>query len=290
MSQTETLLLIVLGFSLAALIALFIGRFMWSLAIRLGSRRMQRQVPATVAELHTERNQLRAEYALLSQKLGTRLEGVKAQMAEQMAEVTRTRNRIATLVTELNEKDATLTAREQDSAGLRTRVSGLEADAVEAQAALSALRQELDRKSNEIRELHKAIGDRDAHIATLAPPPEVILAVSDPEATEDRLKRRIEDLTALSQQIAHTRDQAVDGSAAADPLLQQQIEQAALETEDLQEELARLDAAWTGQLGELETRDVAPQTPGNPPPKPRAIANVISLANRIRSLKKDIAG
>ncbi len=62
MSKTEALLLIGLGFSIAALLALFIGRLMWSIAIRLGSRRMQSQVPSTVAELHTERDRLRAVY------------------------------------------------------------------------------------------------------------------------------------------------------------------------------------------------------------------------------------
>ena len=114
MSQTETLLLIGLGFSLAALLALFIGRLMWPFAIRLGARRMQRQVPSTVAELHTERDRLRAEYALLSQKLGARVESARASMAEQMAEVNRTRNRIETLVIELNQRDANLAARDQE--------------------------------------------------------------------------------------------------------------------------------------------------------------------------------
>ena len=54
MSQTETLLLVVMGFSLAALIFLFISRFIWSIASRFGARRLQRQTPATVAGLQAQ--------------------------------------------------------------------------------------------------------------------------------------------------------------------------------------------------------------------------------------------
>ncbi len=146
MSQTETLLLVVLGFSLAALIFLFVGRFLWSLALRLGSRRMQRQVPSTVAELHGERDRLRAEYAKISQKLGSRLDGVKMQMAEQMAEVTRNRNRVDSMVMELNARDQTIAARDQTIVELNARIATLEAEAAENLTAFAALRDEASRR------------------------------------------------------------------------------------------------------------------------------------------------
>ena len=55
---------------------------------------MQRQVPSSLVGLQTERDRLRAEYAMLSQRLGARLEATKLQMAEHMAEVSRHRNRL----------------------------------------------------------------------------------------------------------------------------------------------------------------------------------------------------
>lgn len=94
MSATETILLIVLGFSLASLVALFMGRLMWTAAVRVGARRMQRQVPSSLIGLQTERDRLRAEYAMLNQRLGSRLEEAKLRLAEQMAEVNRHRNRL----------------------------------------------------------------------------------------------------------------------------------------------------------------------------------------------------
>jgi hypothetical protein len=48
--------------------------------------------------------------------------------------------------------------------------------------------------------------------------------------------------------------------------------------------LSRLDAAWAGKLGDPETGDNSAASG-----KPRAVANVISLAQRIRSLQKDLA-
>ncbi len=260
MFQTETLLLVVLGFSLATLIALFAGRLLWSLAIRIGSRRMQRQVPSTAGELHTERDRLRAEYALLSQKLGARLESSRMKMAEQMAEVTRTRNRIETLVAEINEKDAAHIAREHEFVGLRARISEQETAAAEAQSVISALRLEVEQKTSEISELQHLIAEKDLHIATLAPPPDVILSRLEPETDTDE---------AANSEV----------EAPSDPILDQHL----AETDDLQNELDRLDATWTKKLGKIKKGKVAVAQPGDGSSIDEA------LSKRIKSLQKNAA-
>jgi chromosome segregation ATPase len=266
MFQTETLLLVVLGFSLATLIALFVGRLMWGLAIRVGSRRMQRQIPSTTGELHTERDRLRAEYALLSQKLSARLESSRMKMAEQMAEVTRTRNRIETLVAEINEKDTAHAAREQEVLSLRARLSDQETAIADAQTVIADQRLELDKKSNEISELHQVIAEKDAHIATLAPSPEVILSRLGGEAD-------FEDV------IEH----AAEASPIPDAVLQQHLAETAHETEDLQSELHRLDATWTKKLGRIKGRSKLPAV------KPAGGSLDEALGKRIKSLQKDVA-
>ncbi len=266
MFQTETLLLVVLGFSLVTLIALFVGRLMWGLAIRVGSRRMQRQIPSTAGELHTERDRLRAEYALLSQKLGARLESSRMKMAEQMAEVTRTRNRIETLVGEINNKDAAHAAREHELLGLRARISEQETAIADAQTVIADQRLEIDKKSNEISELHQVITEKDAHIATLAPSPEVILSRLGGEAD-------------IEEMIGPT----VEASTVPDPVLQQHLAETAHETEDLQSELHRLDATWTKKLGRIKGK------PKPAPVKPVSGTMDEALAKRIKSLQKDVA-
>jgi len=262
MFQTETLLLVVLGFSVATLIALFLGRLMWALAVRIGSRRMQRQIPSTAGELHTERDRLRAEYAMLSQKLGARLEGSRMKMAEQMAEVTRTRNRIETLVAEINDKDAAHAAREHELLGLRARISEQEAAAAEAQSAITALRLDLDHKTSEISDLRQIIAEKDEHIATLAPPPEVILARLEPETDSDEFPTPV-----------------AEAPAEVDPVLAQHLAETAHETDDLQSELDRLDDTWTRKLGRIKGKNRKPT--GGPIDE--------ALAKRIRALQKDVA-
>src|SRR5260221_4860447 len=198
MSQTETLLLVILGFSLAALLFLFIGRFIWSLAVRVGARRMQKQVPSTLAGLHTERDRLRAEYAKISQKLGASLEHAKAQMAEQMAEVNRTRNRIGQHVIEANAKDQELAARQEEIATLKERISALESSIAAAESDVTLLRAEGERQSLEIASLQSELAMRDMKLAELTPAPAIVpdevAEPSDPDMADDqaRLRRRIE--------------------------------------------------------------------------------------------------
>ena len=214
--QTETLLLLVLGFSLAAIIFLFLGRGIWSLALRLGGRRMQKQVPSTVAELQTERDRLRAEYAKLTQKLGSRLDGIKAQMAEQMAEVTRNRNRIETLVAELSARDAAITAAEEEIATHRAHIAQLETEAAESQNLISELHLEIeskateleqknleiDGKSNEIAALGVTIAEREEQIAALNAPVPVGQYEGDSSAVDEQLERHLSELTSYSSQFA----------------------------------------------------------------------------------------
>ncbi|MFT3987690.1 hypothetical protein [Aestuariivirga sp.] len=257
MSQTETLLLVVLGFSLAALIALFAGRYLWKWAVRIGARRMQRQAPTTMAELHTERDRLRAEYALISQKLGARLESVKGHMAEQMAEVSRTRNRIEAMTVELNARDAALAALQSEKDALVEKTASAEAE-------VTSLRKETSEQASLITRLEQRLREASGPIeigdAPFASPPRLL------DVIPSRLESYEQPAPAPSEEIP---PDPLDPLAAAER-----------ETEDIQRELARLDAAWNEKLSELSASG-SPAKPGT--------ANVVSLAKRIKKLKPHIA-
>lgn len=283
MSQTETTLLVVLGFSLAALLALFIGRFVWSLGLRLGARRMQKQVPSTLVGLQTERDRLRAEYAMLSQRMGSRLESIKLQMAEHMAEVTRHRNRLEMLSAEISAKDASLAAASSETASLRERISTLEVEAASGASDVLALRTEIGTRDAEIASLRASQIELQSNLLS-GKPPEVIDWTPEATTSQDRLKRRIDELTSLSRSMSGNQ-QPLDVALASDPdpLMIEKLTEAARETADLQKELERLDAEWSKRLAEISP---APAVSNDD--RPGAVANVVSLANRIRSLKKDI--
>lgn len=268
MSQTETILLIVLGFSLASLIALFLARGLWSAAVRVGARRMQRQVPSSLVGLQTERDRLRADYAMLSQRLGTRLEAAKLQMAEYMAEVSRHRNR-------LHELEALEQNRGAETRRLAARVAELEGALAQSRTEEDALRRDLALAGAELVRLQERARHTHAphHPAPNAPHIHAAAPVDDAEA---RLRHRIDRLNELAR--AKPEDDVVIKAPPPpeDPLLAEKLAQAERETEDLTRDLEKLDAEWQQRLASANIAES------------EADANVISLSNRIRDLKKSL--
>ena len=262
MSQTETILLIVLGFSLASLIALFVARGLWTAAVKVGARRMQRQVPSSLVGLQTERDRLRAEYAMLSQRLGARLETAKLQMAEHMAEVSRHRNR-------LHELEALETNRGAENRRLAARVHELEQDLAQARAQEQALRLELATKDEALARAH-----RPHHPAPDAPHVHAADPVDDAEA---RLRQRIDRLNELAKAQPAEDDVVIHAPPPPDdPLVTEKLAEAERQTADLTRDLEKLDAEWQQRLAEANIAES------------EADANVISLSNRIRELKKSL--
>lgn len=283
MSQTETLLLVVLGFALATLIALFVGRFMWSAALKLGARRMQKQVPSSLVGLQTERDRLRAEYAMLSQRLGSRLEAAKIRMAEQMAEVSRHRNRLEKLEAEASEREAAIQV-------LKDKVSDLTSQLATAQSSSAVLQQNLAERQAEID--HFRLHQSSSGWSPMATIP-ADLKMTDAASAEDRLRQRIGKLNELAQNVAHDRqhpdlpDVPLPPTVIppTDPDVIEKLAEAEQVTGDLQRELEKLDEEWARQLGGLKEAEKAAEQAA---PGPTAVANVISLANRIRDLRKGL--
>jgi peptidoglycan hydrolase CwlO-like protein len=219
MSQIETLMLLGLGFAVAALISLFVARGLWHYALRLGGLRTQRAAPSAMAELQSDRDRLRAEYAMLSRKLELRLMDLKTRLAEQMAEVARSRNRIDTLITEVEKRDGLLAARDEEIATLKLQLSPFESELASRTQSIQQLKEQIrdrdediDAMRQTIENLTREIAERDLHIATMTVegataggpassiPPDAYTA-------HERLRQRIEELSELSMQIESQRAQ-----------------------------------------------------------------------------------
>jgi uncharacterized protein (DUF3084 family) len=108
MSQTETLLLFVLGFCAALFVVLLFGRGIFAVLGKWSGWRETRKVPAAIRELQAERDSLKAEKAMMSQKLEASISDMKMRMAEQMAEVSRNRNRLLDMGQTLKERENTI--------------------------------------------------------------------------------------------------------------------------------------------------------------------------------------
>lgn len=330
MAQFEIFMYVALGFGTAALIALLLGRLLWSVAVGVGRRRVLRTAPPpAVAELQAECNRLRAEYAMLARKVEVREEEFKLQVTEQMAEVSRSRNRIERLSAEIDRRDASLKERDSEIASLKQAIAGLEHQPGNGFAAGMSLSQQLAERDQRIERLRAEV-DRLGRARSEA--------VTRERTVQERLKGRIDDLSALSRHIEEQRREllarqsqslalrqtmAERSQSSEDPAAQAapaeseappqgRIEDAERQASELQGELDRLDGIWAAKLADVasavasepvaqqpaEIRETAAIVPQNQPAAPEpadaeeekkiksGLANVISLAQRIRALQR----
>jgi len=273
MSQLETILWFGLGFAVASLIALFLGRAAWRSGVRLGARRMARKVPGTVSELQTERDSMRADNAMMARKLEVRMGEMKARLAEQAAEVSRHRNRIETLVTDLGRREKLDDVTRSEIAQLREQLSAFEGDmthrAETAHLATEKLRakdEEISRQADEIAALKSRIWK----LQTKAQP----------------IEERLVEASAESEKLAAE-------VRALDQAWPEKLTELGFADRDGAAEYERL--AQPAQLaepvnGSTTTAAAASEVPAPPPPPPqsRFAGNVVSLAQRIKALQKTI--
>ena len=108
MSQTETLLLFVLGFCAALFCVLLLGRGVFAMIGQWSGWRETRKQPAAIRSMQAERDTLKAEKAMLAQKTDASISDMKMRLAEQMAEVSRNRNRLLGVMQTVKERETTI--------------------------------------------------------------------------------------------------------------------------------------------------------------------------------------
>jgi chromosome segregation ATPase len=287
---------------------------------------------------------------MLARSVEVRLDDLKREVAEHMAQVARNRNRIDRLGAEIEMRDTVVAERDGEIARLKERIAGLEAELATRTSTLHDLQEEFGKGGEANAALSHQIAERDRHIERLRAEVERLStarseAASRERTVQERLMGRIEDLSALSRQIEAQRRQLVarqsqslaldatadeageptdDGQRPAAPL-ERRIEDAEREASELQNEFDRLDRIWAAKLAEV-ARAVATERPATEagavavnsepflgaPPAPQAVrpeaaaekpvegaapaeeekktasglANVISLAQRIRALQR----
>src|SRR5258707_12643547 len=85
----EPMMYIGIGFLVAGLLVIGVIPLVHARAVRLTLRRLEASTPGSTAELAAEKDQLRAEFALATSRLGKTLEEKKAKTTSQLAEVGR---------------------------------------------------------------------------------------------------------------------------------------------------------------------------------------------------------
>jgi chromosome segregation ATPase len=177
--------------------------------------------------------------------------------------------------TELADRDQKIAGLTEQIASLTAQLATAESSRTALEASLAQLQAERDTARAQLTDMVQL---KSFHL------PKIDTGRTDEEESNDRLRQRIGKLSQMAKSVAQERENADPVEpGTADPLVLEKLSDAERQTADLQEELEKLDAEWSKRLGELN--DGAPPAIAN---QPGAVANVISLANRIRALKKDI--
>ena len=136
-----------IGFLLAALSVLVVAPLVHGRAARLTMRRLEATIPLSMAEVHADKDLLRAEFAMSTRRLETNVEQLKTKSASQLAEIGRKGDAINRLKIELGTLRDQLHATEKEYAVKATAVQEAERALSDKELQLAKLMGELDERS-----------------------------------------------------------------------------------------------------------------------------------------------
>jgi hypothetical protein len=175
MSQTETLLLFVLGACVTLFVILLFGRSIFAILGKVSGWKETRLQPTAIRELQAERDGLKAEKAMMAQKMEASINDIKMRMAEQMAEVSRSRNRLLDMGQTMKEREATILHLQEQVTHKAAQITSLQSQIEEnvksinlAYAKMAQREDEHDRMQNVLKEAQSTLVARDEKIRNLA--------------------------------------------------------------------------------------------------------------------------
>ena len=262
----EPIMYVGLGFFAASLVALIIMPFVHGRAERLTTRRLEAAIPVSMAEIQADKDQLRAEFAMSTRRLEMSVDQLKTKTTSQLAELGKKTDIINRLKIDLGEKTAAIFALEARDKALKDQ--------------LHATEEELSAKTGTLREVERALADKEALLARLgselddrsvlfdSQSVEVVALRTQVDAlkgqvlglqkgvrdTEDRLSRERLDSEAASRELAEERGQ-VEKLAQRVAHLERQLAGQVAEAEILSRRLADLEMRLAEQSRMLSERE-----------------------------------
>jgi chromosome segregation ATPase len=140
-----------IGFLAATLLGLLFLPAVHNRAVRLTMKRLEASAPTSLAEIRADKDQLRAEFAVLTRRFEIKIEKLKAQTTRQLAELGKKTDSINQLKKDLAEKNVMNVA-------LETRIKPL-------RDQLRAAEEELQRRSNALVEAGRRLAENQAELA-----------------------------------------------------------------------------------------------------------------------------
>jgi chromosome segregation ATPase len=186
-----------IGFLVAGLLVIGVIPLVHARAVRLTLRRLEALTPISRAEIQADKDQLRAEFAMLVTRLELNIERLKAKTVNQAAEIGRKSEAIGRLKLELSEKTAALLALEAKENRSAHDVPPFESELMALRAQAELLRDHVGGYDKENKEL------RDRLRGKIAEAEAVRQQLAEERARADQLGDRVGELErALSAQTA----------------------------------------------------------------------------------------
>ena len=223
MPQIETLMLIALGFCLAAAVAVIAVRTAWKFSAQMNQRRANRAEADLKTAEEVDEKALKSEYAALRRKFELKVEDYKTQLAEQLAELSRARNHIEELrnthaeackkhearrteIAEYKGTIATLTSaaaeRDKDMVALEEQIAKNKKSSQKLTDTVSGLRKDLQNAHADTDKLKAEIAAEQAHSADLI---EASAAKEDRYIAMDARAAELEASAAGREQVISTK-------------------------------------------------------------------------------------
>jgi chromosome segregation ATPase len=243
-----------IGFLVAALFGLVVVPLVHGRAVRLTMRRLEAATPLSMAEIHADKDQLRAEFAMSTRRLEMSVEQLKNKTTSQFAEIGKKSDSINRLKMELGEKTATIFSLEARDKTLRDQ--------------LRATEDEIAAKTTVMHEAERTLSDKEAELAKLVGALDERSSLADAQKVEivslktqvDALKDRLNTAGNELKTVEDRRDaERIELKSATQELAEERgrVENLGRRVADLEQQLVAQTTA-TGLLDrraqELESR------------------------------------
>jgi hypothetical protein len=146
----EPIMFIGIGFLVAGLLVIGAIPMVHARAVRLTQRRLEAMTPMSMAEIHADKDQLRAEFAMSTRRLEMSVDQMKAKTSTQLAEIGKKSEAVGRLKLELGEKAAALL-------GAEAKVNALTEE-------LQSIQNELTAKTSVLQETERKLAERTAEL------------------------------------------------------------------------------------------------------------------------------
>jgi chromosome segregation ATPase len=163
----EEIMIFALGFLVAGILALLVLPLFWRRALRLSRRRVEMQIPLSMAEVVADRDRVRASFAVERCRLEESIDVLVEKNAEAMSRAGRAETETAALRKKLVADEQKMTAAVFRAHELESQLGALGKELHDADALLSARTDDLARWRKEHRSLTEVGEERRALNASL---------------------------------------------------------------------------------------------------------------------------